>query len=222
MTCHDEEHFGKTGKITFDWKHLIFEDYDEWLWGNRGPFLADSRSPDYVIISVGMHSCLHYHEHLTDTNDNGSQKHEDLVQKELALLMTALSEYIERLRGYGRKSEIIFMTTGRLHNHESDEIAQFQLDKCILKFNRFVSTLAHRQGFVIFEREEVERRLLSKSSHLMGQLGISLPKPAPEIVATSLLAMIACLQKGRLRNKGVLNARHQWAGDPYSCPRHPS
>jgi len=37
VTCHISG-FGNKGILTFDWKHFPYEDYDDWLWGDDGPF----------------------------------------------------------------------------------------------------------------------------------------------------------------------------------------
>ena len=70
---------------------------------------------------------------------------------------------------------------------------------CIWRFNRMVAQEAHKQGFVVFEREEIERRLLFKSEHYdptkVLKFALHLENPAPNIIATSLLTLISCLRK---------------------------
>ena len=75
----------------------------------------------------------------------------------------------------------------------------FKIDRCSWIFNRVLAYEAHKAGFVVFEREEIERRLLFKSEHY-GDYRTMHPKlhlesPAANIVATSLLTLITCLTK---------------------------
>lgn len=59
VTCHLTG-FGSEGKITFDWKHFTYEDYDQWLFGDEGPWGSKStynRSPDILTFQVSC--CFH-------------------------------------------------------------------------------------------------------------------------------------------------------------------
>ena len=51
VTC-DLPGFGVDGKLTFDWKHFSYEDYDEWLFGEDGKWGNDTsvRAPDILIF----------------------------------------------------------------------------------------------------------------------------------------------------------------------------
>ena len=87
--------------------------------------------------------------------------------------------------------------TGRVGN--SSETA---LDTCSWRFNRFLAHGAHTEGFTVFEREELEHRILSKSEFFKSE-GTVVPsqileKPAPQIVGSALLTLISCLKKGEL------------------------
>ena len=42
-------------------QHFPYDDYDEWMWGNYGPwgeYSKEKRIPDILVIGgVGLHSC---------------------------------------------------------------------------------------------------------------------------------------------------------------------
>jgi hypothetical protein len=65
------------------------------------------------------------------------------------------------------------------------------------------------QGFAVFEREEIERRMLYKSEYNPKyrplKFILHLEAPAPNIVSTSLLAMISCLTKNETHSHGGLH-----------------
>lgn len=59
VTCYISG-YGDEGLLTFDWKHFPYEDYDDFLWGERGLFKPNSteRIPGEDISysrSVGMY-----------------------------------------------------------------------------------------------------------------------------------------------------------------------
>ena len=43
--------FGPEGKVTFDWKHFPWEDYDEWLFSENGKWSNNTaeRRPDVLV-----------------------------------------------------------------------------------------------------------------------------------------------------------------------------
>ena len=55
VTC-DFSGYGPSGKITFDWKHFPYEDYDEWLFGETGKWGNDTtiRRPDFLTFQVSV------------------------------------------------------------------------------------------------------------------------------------------------------------------------
>lgn len=75
-----------------------------------------------------------------------------------------------------------------------------RIDACSWRFNRLLAKAAHTQGFVVLEREEIERRLQFKSEHnpvfKSMKPGLHLENPSPQIIATSLLSLISCLRRG--------------------------
>jgi hypothetical protein len=76
-----------------------------------------------------------------------------------------------------------------------------RVDDCISRFNRIVTDEAHRRGFPVFERAEIERRLMFKSHWnpkpaLVND--VHLVQPGPAISSTSLLAMITCLSNSSI------------------------
>ena len=251
MTCHLSG-YGKAGKLTYDWKHFPWEDYDQWLfsnegmWGNnntestenlehpvsreRERILAreyetgekvgldmgirnsgsggnttserlnfPTRRPDIFVNQMALHVCFHAYNPQSRTID------EDYVKKHEATLSTAMKamrDAIERPLPDGtpipksKQTKVIIATSGRIGNPD------LNLDNCIWKFNRQLTVEAHRAGFPVFDREEIERRLLRKSDAFLGRHSggtikpnMHLPAPGPQIVATALLAMISCLRR---------------------------
>jgi hypothetical protein len=71
-------------------------------------------------------------------------------------------------------------------------------DKCAYSFHRAAARAARAEGFAVYERGEIERRLLyaSQNKEIAGgknevlRFKMHLDAPAPEIVSTGLLALI--------------------------------
>ena len=118
----------------------------------------------------------------------------------LPTVMGAIRDAIERPLPDGtpipknQQTKVIIATSGRIGNPD------LNLDNCIWKFNRQLTLEAHAAGLPVFDREEIERRLLRKSDSFLGRHSggtikpnMHLPAPGPQIVATALLAMISCL-----------------------------
>lgn len=49
---------GANVTLTYDWKHLMYEDYDRALF-NSWAGEAGVAGPDYVVVSPGAHDCFH-------------------------------------------------------------------------------------------------------------------------------------------------------------------
>lgn len=105
-TCHVPS-YGKTGVITFDWKHFPVEEYDEWLWGEYGPWGArrgevklapgfdkepgttavpsqvgmradgTHRYPDVLTVQTNLHTCWHSYNY--DQQSGGFKANETTV-----------------------------------------------------------------------------------------------------------------------------------------------
>ena len=77
--------------------------------------------------------------------------------------------------------------------------SEYAIDQCSWRFNRMLAHEAHKQGFAVLEREEIERRLLFKAEHYVPtrnmKPNLHLENPSPNIVATALLTLISCLKK---------------------------
>jgi hypothetical protein len=188
VTC-DFAGFGPEGKITFDWKHFPLEDYDEWLFGDGGKFATNStRIPDILVVQLGLHTCFHAFN-AQPWNETMIINHSEDIKKYMLLVRQAIDKITSSTQS---KVTVIMVTAGRIGNPDP------KLDHCIWKLNRITAVEAHMQGFVVLEREEIERRLLFKSefsNFKTMKTALHLENPAPQIVGTSLLNLIGCLRK---------------------------
>ena len=206
VTCHMSG-FGPRGKLTFDWKHFPWEDYDEWLFGPTGLWSNDSTStarvPDVLAFEVGLHSCFHA---FNPSTGHVNQSFVDWHTEDIKRLMKGVREAVDRPRApspeggiaaasNNSKTLVIFTTAGRIGNPSPE------LDRCTWTFNRVLVHEAHLHGFVVLEREEIERRLLFKSDFnprlKLIKNGLHLAAPSPQIIATSLAALVGCMRRGR-------------------------
>lgn len=203
VTCHISG-YGDRGVLTFDWKHFPFEDYDEYLWSESGPWIAGfsgegQRRPDLLTIQTGMHTCWHaipeglYSRHLNTTNEAMIDNHIRDLLKLFKSVRTALDAPVKGTTQFrSNATTVIILTSG----NTGLGMDGLKTDACIQRFNRAVVDAAHLYGFAVLDRGEIERRLVQKSlfaAHATIPIEMHLIQPAQNIVATSLLRTFECL-----------------------------
>mmetsp|Transcript_22325 Transcript_22325/g.37347 ORF Transcript_22325/g.37347 Transcript_22325/m.37347 type:complete len:394 (+) Transcript_22325:92-1273(+) len=198
LTCHLSG-FGPQGRITFDWKHFPYEDYDQWLFGESGFWNGTARFPEVLVIHTGLHTCVHSWFSPTASNHSMIRKHKEDLKPMMKLIRTA----IDRTPAHLPRTRVIIQLPGRAYNGQQSQ------DHCTRTFNRVAAYEAHLQGFAVLEREEIERRLLYKSEFWDGvsymKPILHLENPATNIVGTSLLSLVGCLE----RNGGNFNTQYR-------------
>jgi hypothetical protein len=206
------------------------EDYDTWLFGEQGTWSADSsvRRPDILVLEVGQHSCLSaYDKQKNSIEEVMIKRHRDDLKPLFKSIRTAVDRHNTLA---GTKTMVIISTAGWYRyckHHKEKPISCFvikgiltsishklnftgrlgnssesALDTCSWRFNRFLAHGAHAEGFTVFEREELEHRILSKSEYFKSEGSVVpaqiLEKPAPQIVGSALMTLISCLKKKEL------------------------
>lgn len=143
-----------------------------------------------------MHSCWHTHPEglysadLPDVNRTTLNRHFAGVQLLMQSVRRAIDAANKATNGQST-TQVIVITSGATYSDNGT-----RMDDCISRFNRLFEIEAHKAGFAVLERGEIERRLMFKS--LQSELPLltpqmHLPQPAQNIVATCLLSMIQCL-----------------------------
>jgi hypothetical protein len=117
------------------------------------------------------------------------KKHEaDLIP-----MFEGITRAMNRIPAHLPRTTVIIQLPGR---HGNSDIRG---DACSRSFNRVLARLAHKYHYVVFEREEIERRLLMKSEYFIDYRTIKailhLEQPGPAIVGTALLGLISCLAR---------------------------
>lgn len=206
VTCHVSG-YGTGGILSFDWKHFPWEDYDEWLWGDEGPWIKGfdgegNRRPDILTVQFGMHTCWHaspqglYSTHLTATNTSMLDAHLAGIHRLMSAIRRAVDHPGRALQA-GEEDRrkpvtVVIVTSGASGMSENGT----SIDDCILRFNRAAERAAHDYGFAVLERGEIERRLMYKSVYSESPIIVPemhLPQPAQNIIATCLTHLFTCL-----------------------------
>ena len=207
-TCHVSG-YGENGLLSLDWKHFPYEDYDEYLWSKNGPWISGfpgegSRRPDYLTVQLGMHSCWHadpqglYSKNLHAVNQTMLQQHLDDIPKLMKAIFKAVTHPVRNdlpPNGAGKVTQpttVVIVTSGGVGMFEKGS----SIDECILRFNRATVEAAHAHGFAVLERGEIEHRLMFKSYYSAKPFlknEMHLPQPAQNLVATTLLNLMTCL-----------------------------
>eukprot|EP00428_Durinskia_dybowskii_P070363 CAMPEP_0170414504 /NCGR_PEP_ID=MMETSP0117_2-20130122/32102_1 /TAXON_ID=400756 /ORGANISM="Durinskia baltica, Strain CSIRO CS-38" /LENGTH=176 /DNA_ID=CAMNT_0010672395 /DNA_START=159 /DNA_END=689 /DNA_ORIENTATION=- len=78
------------------------------------------------------------------------------------------------------------------------EVGGVSIDTCIQRFNRASTIAAHKYGFAVLDRGEIEHRLMAKSTLSPQPIlnsDMHLPQPGQNLIATTLLHLMTCLDK---------------------------
>lgn len=207
ITCHVSG-FGEGGLLSYDWKHFTYEDYDEYLWGNEGPFIKGfsgegNRRPDVLTVQFGLHTCVHarpegaYSGFLNGTvNDTMIEDQLRQIPKLMAAIRRAVDPANSQKNDPNSKARnptmVIIVTSGGSGMGDKG----IMIDACVNRFNRATVKAAHEQGFAVLDRGEIERRLMHKSSFTDSPILIAemhLPQPAQNIIATTLTHLMTCM-----------------------------
>lgn len=214
-TCHVAG-YGEGGLLTYDWKHFPYEDYDEWMWGDSGPWITgfpgESRRPDVLVVQVGLHTCFHaypdgfYSKHLHEPNMTMVENHIQGIKTLMAAIRNAVS-YSKVV--YNTTTSVVVMTSGLIGIENGTLI-----DECILRQNRVAADAAHSFGFAVLEQGEIERRFMYKSiqsaTPLMQQ-DMHLAQPWQNLIATCLTKLLSCLDVSSplLSNPSIIDAYYK-------------
>jgi hypothetical protein len=209
VTCHVSG-YGDRGVLSFDWKHFPYEDYDEYLFGPTGPFMAGFpgeglRRPDVLTVQFGMHSCWHadpeglYSKHLTAVNQTMIEAHLGAIPKLMQAIRRTVDHDVVLAPGASgtelvkqTRTTVIVVTSGST----GMEVGGVSIDTCVQRFNRAATTAAHEAGFAVLDRGEIEHRLMHKSAFASNPIlhaDMHLPQPGQNLVATCLLHLMTCL-----------------------------
>jgi hypothetical protein len=150
--------------------------------------------PDILVLQVGHSTCA-------PSSDPEKAKHQlhleaaviDQHIQDIDKLFDAVKAAVTRGGTSSPKTTVIVSTASRVM------IGNWAADKCIWRLNRITARAAHRRGFVVFEREEMEHRMYFKSEFQDDLRGLNVldtqEPPVSHILSTSLLTMINCLQR---------------------------
>jgi hypothetical protein len=205
VTCHVSG-YGDKGILSFDWKHFPFEDYDDFLWSDEGPWVSGFpgeglRRPDLLTVQTGLHTCWHaipegmYSQHLNATNTAMIEQHINGTWKLMSHIRKALDKknLVSNSGDSVRNpTTVVVLTSGSSGLGEHG----LKTDFCIQKLNRATMDAAHAYGFAVLDRGEIERRLMYKSNsagHPVIPVEMHLIQPAQNIVATLLMHLYSCL-----------------------------
>jgi hypothetical protein len=201
VQCHVSG-YGEHGLLTFDWKHFPFEDYDDYMWNEKGPWHAGFggegiRRPDLLTIQFGLHSCWHSHNegiysnHLNETNTRMIDRHIEDIWKLMAAIRSAVNARVNNDPAMNATT-VIILTSG----NTGFGFQTVKTDACIQRLNRVTTDAANAYGFAVLDRGELERRLMYKSLYADNPLfpnEMHLIQPAQNIISTVLLHLYSCL-----------------------------
>ena len=147
-----------------------------------------------MTVQFGLHTCTHSHERSLHKNDY-TVANDSMIEMHIASipkLMKSIRHAIDR-PGVNRTKAVIIVTSGASGLNKSHSI-----NDCVIRINRATTEEAHKFGFAVLDRGEIERRLMHKSigsSSPLVMIDTHLGQPAQSIVATCLLKILTCLER---------------------------
>lgn len=190
------------GEIIFERQDYLLEKleaaflYNHSRMGINHPAKVQKRRPDILVLQVGRLSC--HDAFASGSNGNRGPTDQEKEQPRnsenmIHSFMKAVKDIVTANRATNdANTTVIVSLASRNHLDNMDSSA------CTWHMNRIFAFGAHYQGFVVLEREELEYRLMFKSEHspapLMTVKAVLDTPPAPQILATSLLSIYACIQ----------------------------
>lgn len=166
----------------------------EWLHNHTALNISRARErhrrPDYLLVQMGYSACFLAY--------NGTKANVDIIYKsenKIDEMMQTLQQLVKITDtsndGIMNNMTVIISLPGR------SLIGDSRSEQCTWHMNRVIAYSAHKHGFGVLEREEIEYRLLFKSEHSphpMLKVKPTLEIFAPQLIAASTLAMLACIQ----------------------------
>jgi hypothetical protein len=144
-------------------------------------------APD--LRQIGLHTCFHVHD-VHPTNYTMLDNHINDIKLLMAGVRQAVDEHHLRT---GQPKTIVIIVNGGRPSYGPE------VSDCSWKFGRVATLEAHKHGFVVLERQEMERRLLYRSEHNEQYRNLKpilhLEMPAQSIIATALAGLISCVMK---------------------------
>ncbi len=206
VTCHVSG-YGENGLLTFDWKHFPYEDYDDYLFNENGPWRKGFpgegiRRPDLLTIQMNMHSCWHaynegiYSQHLQQPNVTMIEQHKNDIWKLMAAVRTAVDTRVNNDPKMNATT-VIVLTSG----FTGYGFSTTKTDACIQQLNRVTTEAANSYGFAVLDRGEIERRMMYKSLYADNPVfpnEMHLIQPAQNLISTLLLQLYRCLHASGL------------------------
>ena len=149
-----------------------------------------------------------YSKKLVEVNNTMIIQHMQLLEKLYSKVRIAVDRRSTiSLEGQrkGHATQVIVVTSGATFHSTA-------IDECILRFNRYATTLAHKYGFAVLHRGEIERRFMYLSKYAEAEIengdgflktAMHLDMPVQVVVATTLFNLITCLDSESVGLLGV-------------------
>jgi len=184
--------FGSNGVITFQHHDSLLEEFKpntlQSILSPESLYSTTILSGDqFFFIQLGYHACF-------APFNQSSLYSTDYIKTAEGNIKSFLDELAEVLKPFTREANnVIISMTGR--TFPTDDRAA---DVCTWRLNRMIAYHAHTHGWMLLEREEIEHRLLLKTDYAdepIRSVHSLLTFPAPQIIASSAIAMIDCVNK---------------------------
>ena len=201
--------YGPHGKLSFELRDMLLEDFvpgqltDHRILNNTA---SDAVVPDVVVLQVGYAACYESYNSKNGHKIDGGI--EDRSDRNVGPLMNTMGRLI---RGLHERPELQNSNANSsipkpmmvVALAPRNPLQDYYSDVCTWKLNRKVAFEAHKRKFIVFEREEIEGRVLFRSEYdIEGDAALEpyvlhphnlTQFPIPQIVTSSFTSMLGCL-----------------------------
>lgn len=203
--------YGPHGKLSFELRDSLLENFKpEQLAGHRIlNNTAGTAVPDVVVLQVGYAACYESYNSKHGHKVDGAI--EDRSDRNVGPLMKSFGTLIQDLHVRQEYQQTHANNSVITHNKPMMIVAlaprnplqDYHSDVCTWKLNRKVAFEAHRRKFMVFEREEIEGRVLFRNEYVIDGAAAKEPYvlqphnltmfPLPQIVTSSFVSLLGCM-----------------------------
>lgn len=168
-SLYSTSRLGSNVRVTYDWKHFMYEDYDRTLFND----FAVNTTPHILVTSPGTHDCMHY---------PAEYYHHGLQMRRFAQHMHMLN------------TTVVWVDTTPFSTSYATGLAttsDVSTLSCVDHVNQVAYDLARELGYYLFSRQSL---ILSGNFTENGQYPLHQTTPVMREEFRILLAWLGCIQ----------------------------
>jgi hypothetical protein len=167
---------------------MLLENYKEGSLSSLQLFSPEAETkPDSIVLQLGYFGC-----YLAYNSQNGAKPDGSIESRTENNVTPFIKDLHALVTKFPTQPMVIFSATSR------NQFMDYNCDICTWRMNRKIAFEAHAQGYMVFEREEIEYRLFFKSEDAVEPWILARNLfyfPVPQIVTSSFVSLLGCMER---------------------------